>query len=93
MEAGEGLGCGPGGGGGELLVKYTVIGLVNNNAWPRSLTVAGVIEGDHNCVDDGGDAPESAQRWASSYDADDPAEAEDMAHAAMLEEFDEGDEE
>lgn len=74
-------------------MKYTVIGLVDSTTWPRSLTVAGVIEGEHPCVDDGGDAPESAQRWAAIYDADDPAEAEDMAHAAMLEEFEEGDEE
>lgn len=58
---------------------YTVIGLVNNQAQPRKLTVAAVIEGQISLCDEQ-PGPEHAQRWADLVEADSPDDAEHEAH-------------
>lgn len=60
---------------------YTVIGLVDDEG---RLTVAGVIEGKHNTVDSQLDST-GGQRWASSFYAADPDEAEKFAREETLE--------
>lgn len=57
-------------------MKYTVLGLINNDS--DELMIAGVVEGDIDCVDT--DQGGYHSRWASSFDADSPDEAEEMAH-------------
>jgi hypothetical protein len=60
-------------------MNYTVIGL-----WLRQQpVVAGVIEGEHNCVDSSGGDPYSDGRWATSVEAKDPDEAEELAVEEM----------
>ena len=59
---------------------YTVIGLINNTECPPTLTVAGVIPGELHCVDTDPWQWESAQRWADSFEATDPNDAEAKAH-------------
>ena len=58
---------------------YTVIGLWLND----EPVVAGVIEGEHNCVDTG-----DGDRWATPVEADDP----DKAEVAAVLEMEGGDE-
>lgn len=71
---------------------YTVVGLVDNSTSPRTLTVAGVIAGEHNMADtDTND--EDQQRWSESFTAYDAAEAEESAHEAVESDDDEDDDE
>lgn len=58
---------------------YTVIGLINNDHQPPTLTVAAVVEGRPTIVDEEV-GPEFAQRWADMVEADTPQGAEDEAH-------------
>jgi hypothetical protein len=60
---------------------YTVIGL--RDAEGR-LTVAGVVPGEVELVDADPGAND-AQRWADSFEADDPDHAERLAHEACEE--------
>lgn len=63
---------------------YTVVGL-----WVEGeLVVAGVIEGMHNAVDAGPEAGSDYQRYAESFWASDPTEAERLAQRQVIEERD-----
>lgn len=59
-------------------MQYTVIGLLDNTTQPPELTVAGVIAGVVDLVDND-DNDEEAQRWASAVEAADPQHAEEIA--------------
>ncbi len=66
----------------DVLVKYTVIGLVDHTTQPTTLTVAGVVQGLVWMVDNGRDF-DDAQRWSDSFDALDPDDAEVQARAQV----------
>jgi len=58
----------------ELDPQYTVVGLRDSLG---ELTVAGVFPGSHDAADS--DPGGEFQRWASSYQVDDPSDAEALA--------------
>ena len=62
------------------LREYTVIGLRDNTS--GTLTVAGVVAGRVDMVD-ADTGSEHAQRWAQSFLATDPGDAENQAHDAI----------
>lgn len=58
--------------------RYTVVGLIDNTDQPPRLTVAAVLAGEVDVVDQES-GEEDAQRWAETIEADDPQHAEELA--------------
>lgn len=63
------------------MTTYTVIGIYLHD----EPLVAGVIRGEHNCIDSGGPMEGDGQRWATSVKARDWRQAEKLAVAEMNE--------
>jgi hypothetical protein len=63
------------------MATFTVIGLRDEDG---DLTVAGVIRGEHNCVDTRWGAA-GASRWASSFEAESAEDAERLARKECAE--------
>lgn len=58
------------------MTTYSVFGLLNTTT--GALTVAGVVEGAAFSVDTDPNEP-GIQRWAASFEADSPTDAEELA--------------
>ena len=63
--------------------QYTVFGLVDETKWPRTLTVAAVVDGMVEAVDQENTHNEETMRFAESYWADSPTAAEELAAARV----------
>ena len=73
----------------NTMKTYTVFGLIDQDAC--ELIVAAVIEGQHDCIDSGGDG--EYQRWSDSFEADGPNQAEQLAQDQVRASLQEEDEE